>query len=75
MQEHNISPLIWSRRKYVLQLPEGDFQICIFTAALLQLWSWGASVSIMSDFRLDDLGLIPGRGKGFFLKPVCPDQL
>jgi hypothetical protein len=29
--------------------------------------SWGSSVSIVSDYRLDDRGSIPGRGKGFFL--------
>jgi hypothetical protein len=29
--------------------------------------SWGSSVSIVSDYRLDDWGSIPRRGKGFFL--------
>jgi hypothetical protein len=29
--------------------------------------SWGSSVSIVSDYRLDHLGSIPSRGKGFFL--------
>lgn len=28
--------------------------------------SQGSPVSIMSDYRLDDWGSIPGRGKGFF---------
>jgi hypothetical protein len=28
--------------------------------------SWGSSVSVVSDYRLDDWGLIPSRGKGFF---------
>jgi hypothetical protein len=28
-------------------------------------WSWGSSVIIVSDYRLDDRGSIPGRGKGF----------
>jgi hypothetical protein len=28
---------------------------------------WGSSISVVSDYRLDDEGLIPGRGKGFFL--------
>jgi hypothetical protein len=37
--------------------------------------SWGSSVSIVSDYRLDDQGSIPGKGKGFFLCPLCPDQL
>jgi hypothetical protein len=27
--------------------------------------SWGSSVSIVSDYGLDDWGWIPGRGKGF----------
>jgi hypothetical protein len=30
-------------------------------------WSWGSSVCTVSDCRLDDQGLIPGRGKDFFL--------
>jgi len=30
---------------------------------------------IVSDCRLDYRGSIPGRGKGFFLYPLCPDQL
>jgi hypothetical protein len=29
--------------------------------------SWGSSVSIVSECRLDDWGSIPDRGKGFFL--------
>jgi hypothetical protein len=28
-----------------------------------------------SDYRLDERGSIPGRGKEFFLQPLCPDQL
>jgi hypothetical protein len=27
--------------------------------------SWGSSVSIESEYRLDDWGLVPGRGKDF----------
>jgi hypothetical protein len=30
---------------------------------------------IVFDYRLDDQGSIPGRGKQFFLQPLCPDQL
>jgi hypothetical protein len=29
----------------------------------------------VSDYGLDDRGSIPGRGKGFFLSPLCPDRL
>jgi hypothetical protein len=29
--------------------------------------SWGSSVRIVSDYGLDDWGLIPDRGRGFFL--------
>jgi hypothetical protein len=36
---------------------------------------WGSSVSIVSDYRLDDQGSIPGRGREFFLLPLRPDQL
>jgi hypothetical protein len=34
-----------------------------------------SSGSIVSDYGLDDRGSIPGRGKGFFLYPLCPDGL
>jgi hypothetical protein len=30
------------------------------------LWSRGSSVSIVSDYGLDDQGSIPDRGRGFF---------
>jgi hypothetical protein len=33
----------------------------------LQSLSWGSSGSIVSDYRLDDRGSIPDRGKVFFL--------
>jgi hypothetical protein len=32
-----------------------------------KIWSRGSSVSILSDYRLDDRDSIPDRGKGFFL--------
>jgi hypothetical protein len=35
----------------------------------------GSSVSTVSDYRVDDRDSIPGRGKGFFLYPLYPDQL
>jgi hypothetical protein len=34
-----------------------------------------SSGSIVSDYGLDDRGSFPGRGKGFFLCPMCPDRL
>jgi hypothetical protein len=37
------------------------------TVILLVFGSWGSSVSIVSDYRLDNQGLIPGRDKGLFL--------
>jgi hypothetical protein len=37
--------------------------------------SRGSSGSIASDYGLDDWGSIPGRGRGFFLWPLHPDQL
>jgi hypothetical protein len=37
-------------------------------------WSQGSSVSLVPEYRLNDWGLIPGRGKGFFFKPLHPDQ-
>jgi hypothetical protein len=33
------------------------------------------SVSVVSDYRLDDQDSIPGRGKGFFFWHVYPDLL
>jgi hypothetical protein len=37
----------------------------------VQSMSWGSSVTIVSDYRLEDRGSSPGRGKGFFsLAPV-----
>jgi hypothetical protein len=35
----------------------------------------GEAQSVQCLTRPDDQGLIPSRGKGFFLYPVCPDQL
>jgi hypothetical protein len=29
----------------------------------------------MSDYGMDDRGSIPGRGKGFFFRLLCPDRL
>jgi hypothetical protein len=29
-------------------------------------WSWVSSISIVSDYRLDNQGSIPSKGKGFF---------
>jgi hypothetical protein len=37
--------------------------------------SWGSSVITVSDYRLDYRGSVPGRGKEFFLTPLCPDRL
>jgi hypothetical protein len=37
--------------------------------------SRGSSVSIVSDFRLNDRGSIAGRGKAFLLYPLSPDKL
>jgi hypothetical protein len=33
------------------------------------------SVSVVSDYGLDDRGSIPDRGRGFFLLSLRPDQL
>jgi hypothetical protein len=37
--------------------------------------SWGSSVSIVTDYRLDDRGSIPDTGRGFFFLPLRPDRL
>jgi hypothetical protein len=39
------------------------------------LRSRGSSVSIVADYRLDDLGSIRGRGKGCIVHPLGPDLL
>jgi hypothetical protein len=36
--------------------------------------SRGSSVSIVSDYGLDDQGSIPDGGRGFFLQPLRPDR-
>jgi hypothetical protein len=37
--------------------------------------SWDSSVSVVSDYMLDEWGSVPGRGKRLFLYPLCPDRL
>jgi hypothetical protein len=39
-----------------------QYKLCI----CWQVWSPGSLVSIVSDYGLDDWGLIPDRGRGFF---------
>jgi hypothetical protein len=36
---------------------------------------WGSLASIVSDYRQDYRGSIPGRGKEFFFQPLCPVRL
>jgi hypothetical protein len=46
--------------------------------ATTQLRSRGSSVSIVSDYGLDDQAIevrSPAEAKGFFLYPLCPDRL
>jgi hypothetical protein len=38
-------------------------------------WSWGNSVSIVSDYGLGDWGSVPGRDKGFSFQLLRPDWL
>jgi hypothetical protein len=47
----------------------------VFIERVLSRGSRVSSGSIVSDYGLDDRGSIPGRGKGFFLSPLCPDRL
>jgi hypothetical protein len=60
-----------------------DYRISLYSINqfILQWYSWGSSVSIVSDYRLDDQRLIPGRNKGIFplasvsrlaLRPIEP---
>jgi hypothetical protein len=37
--------------------------------------SRGSSVSIVSDYGLDDRGSIPDKGRRFFFQPLRPDRL
>jgi hypothetical protein len=47
----------------------------IYSCIVLGRGSWGISVNTVSDYRLDDRGSIPGRGKIFYLYRLCPHQL
>jgi hypothetical protein len=52
---------------------EGNIQV-----AYMLRRSRVSSGSIVSDYELDDRairGSIPGKGKGIFLYPLCPDRL
>jgi hypothetical protein len=42
---------------------------------MIILNGWAISVSVVCDYRLKDKGSIPGRGKGFFLYPLCSEHL
>jgi hypothetical protein len=44
----------------------GNFR-CLILQMFYIKWSRGSSVSIVSDYGLDDRGSIPDRGTGFFL--------
>jgi hypothetical protein len=46
-----------------------------FVKCISSLVSWGSPVTIVFDYRLDDRSLAPGRVKGFFLWPLCPEHL
>jgi hypothetical protein len=37
--------------------------------------SWGSSDSTVSEYGMDDRGLIPGRGNRFFFQSLRPDWL
>jgi hypothetical protein len=47
-------------------LPKNKIITCLVSCSS----SWGSSVSIVCDYRLDKWGSIPSRGKGFFLYPL-----
>jgi hypothetical protein len=48
---------------------------CSGILMIIITWSHGSSVSVVSDYGLDDRGSIPDRGRGFFLQPLSPDWL
>jgi hypothetical protein len=52
-----------------------DFSLCAAFLLLIYLWSRGSSVSIVSDYGLDDRGSIPDRARGFPLQTLRPDRL
>jgi hypothetical protein len=63
------APTLYAVRRILL------LNVYVFIEGLKLRLTRGSSVSIVSDCRLDDWGSIPGRGIGFFLQPVCPNQL
>jgi hypothetical protein len=59
----------------ILQIKFVDFNEIAFYVMYKFSWSWGSSVSIMTDYGLDDWDSIPSRDKAFFFWPLYPDQL
>jgi hypothetical protein len=65
---HENLNLTYIRMRFLLILQHTDVKISSVKPqfAFCLLWSWGGSVSIVSDYRPDDLGSIPARGKDSF---------
>jgi hypothetical protein len=62
----------WSDFDFIWHLCSSIFNFSFYRCSIR---SSSTSVSTVSDYRLDDRGSIPVREKGFFLQPLCPDQL
>jgi hypothetical protein len=63
----------WGPRLY---FPQKEGLLLIFITLKNPSRSRSSSVIIVSDYGLDDRAIEfdPGRGKGFFLYPLCPDR-
>jgi hypothetical protein len=48
--------------------------VCVPFMQFINTSTWGISVGIVSDYRLDEEGSIFSRGKGCYLYLLCPDQ-
>jgi hypothetical protein len=57
---------VTSLEKYRLDDDTSKLYRC-FLYHMFTFMNWDKSVSILSDYRLDDRGSIPGTGKEFFL--------
>jgi hypothetical protein len=58
-------------------LAEGQFTLTVVVVVviIIIIITWGSSVSIVSDCRLDDRGSIPVEAKDFSLTPVSRPAL
>jgi hypothetical protein len=69
---HLAKNLLWNKDIENVKL---QYSMCILKTYYYMKQSQGSSVSIVSDYGLNNWGLIPGKDKGFFFQPLRPDWL